>query len=88
MRKLIHYKRLLEQSQASAASQLHALQAELRLLRVQVESERKTMRDLEIRAGRDREALFTERVRTPCSRWASFINLLKLDSRGIEVKCN
>ncbi|KAG8943259.1 hypothetical protein FRC04_003126 [Tulasnella sp. 424] len=61
MRKLIHYKRLLEQSQASAASQLHALQAELRLLRVQVESERKTMRDLEIRAGRDREALFTER---------------------------
>lgn len=87
MRKLIHYRRLLEQSQASAASQLHALQAELRLLRVQVESERKTMRDLEIRAGRDREALFTERVRTP-HRWASYINLLKFDSRGIEVKCN
>ncbi|KAG8984264.1 hypothetical protein FRB90_005437, partial [Tulasnella sp. 427] len=61
MRKLIHYKRLLEQSQASSASQLHALQAELRILRVQVESERKTMRDLEIRAGKDREALFTER---------------------------
>ncbi|KAG8913829.1 hypothetical protein FRC01_004367 [Tulasnella sp. 417] len=61
MRKLIHYKRLLEQSQASSASQLHALQAELRLLRVQVDSERKTMRDLEMRAGRDREALFTER---------------------------
>ncbi|KAG8905601.1 hypothetical protein FRB99_008599 [Tulasnella sp. 403] len=61
MKKLIHYKRLLEQAQASSASQLHALQAELRLLRVQVETERKTMRDLEARAGRDREALFSER---------------------------
>ncbi|OJT07766.1 F-box/WD repeat-containing protein 7 [Trametes pubescens] len=33
MRKLLHYKRLLERAQASSAAQLHALQAEVRLLR-------------------------------------------------------
>ena len=31
--KLLHYKRLLERAQASTAAQLHALQAEVRLLR-------------------------------------------------------
>ncbi|KAG8854290.1 hypothetical protein FRB96_007695 [Tulasnella sp. 330] len=61
MIKLTHYKRLLEQAHASSASQLHALQAELRLLRHQIECERKTARELEMRSGRDREALFTER---------------------------
>ncbi|KAI0326175.1 hypothetical protein GY45DRAFT_132904 [Cubamyces sp. BRFM 1775] len=33
MRKLSHYKRLLERAQASSAAQLHALQAEVRMLR-------------------------------------------------------
>jgi pyrimidine and pyridine-specific 5'-nucleotidase len=33
MRKMLHYKRLLERAQASAAAQLHALQAEVRVLR-------------------------------------------------------
>ncbi|TCD63314.1 hypothetical protein EIP91_005695 [Steccherinum ochraceum] len=33
LRKLLHYKRLLERAQASSAAQLHALQAEIRLLR-------------------------------------------------------
>ncbi|KAG8924803.1 hypothetical protein FRC02_010191, partial [Tulasnella sp. 418] len=61
MKKLIHYRRLLEQAQASSASQLHALQAELRLLRLQIEEERQATRDLEIRAGKDREALVVER---------------------------
>ncbi|KAF8066612.1 hypothetical protein FPV67DRAFT_1495695 [Lyophyllum atratum] len=32
-RKMLHYKRLLERAQASAAAQLHALQAEVRVLR-------------------------------------------------------
>ncbi|KAI0339279.1 hypothetical protein BDW22DRAFT_1336629 [Trametopsis cervina] len=32
-RKLLHYKRLLERAQASTAAQLHALQAEIKLLR-------------------------------------------------------
>ena len=31
--KLLHYKRLLERAQASTAAQLHALQAEVRMLR-------------------------------------------------------
>jgi len=34
-RKILHYKRLLERAQASAAAQLHALQAEVQLLRDQ-----------------------------------------------------
>lgn len=33
MRKILHYKRLLERAQASTAAQLHALQAEVRLLK-------------------------------------------------------
>ena len=33
MRKMLHYKRLLERSQASTAAQLHALQAEVRVLK-------------------------------------------------------
>lgn len=33
LRKLLHYKRLLERAQASSAAQLHALQAEVRMLR-------------------------------------------------------
>ena len=33
LRKLLHYKRLLERAQASSAAQLHALQAEIKLLR-------------------------------------------------------
>ena len=32
-RKILHYKRLLERTQASSAAQLHALQAEVRVLR-------------------------------------------------------
>ena len=32
-KKLLHYKRLLERAQASTAAQLHALQAEVRMLR-------------------------------------------------------
>lgn len=34
-RKILHYKRLLERAQAAAAAQLHALQAEVRMLRDQ-----------------------------------------------------
>ncbi|KIY47745.1 hypothetical protein FISHEDRAFT_44736 [Fistulina hepatica ATCC 64428] len=34
-RKILHYKRLLERAQAAAAAQLHALQAEVRMLREQ-----------------------------------------------------
>jgi pyrimidine and pyridine-specific 5'-nucleotidase len=33
MKKMLHYKRLLERAQASTAAQLHALQAEVRILK-------------------------------------------------------
>lgn len=33
MKKILHYKRLLERAQASTAAQLHALQAEVRILK-------------------------------------------------------
>jgi pyrimidine and pyridine-specific 5'-nucleotidase len=36
-RKLLHYRRLLERTQASTAAQLHAMQAELRVLRQRAE---------------------------------------------------
>lgn len=37
-RKILHYKRLLERAQASTAAQLHALQAQVRVLRESVPS--------------------------------------------------
>ncbi|CAE6530164.1 unnamed protein product [Rhizoctonia solani] len=57
VKKLTHYKRLLESAQTSSASQLHALQAELRMLRAKLEEERKKKRELEMAANKDREAL-------------------------------
>ena len=57
VKKLTHYKRLLEGAQTSSASQLHALQAELRMLRAKLEEEKKKKRDLEMVANKDREAL-------------------------------
>lgn len=57
VKKLTHYKRLLEGAQTSSASQLHALQAELRMLRSKLEEERKRIQQLEMAANKDREAL-------------------------------
>ncbi|CAE6532380.1 unnamed protein product [Rhizoctonia solani] len=57
VKKLTHYKRLLEGAQTSSASQLHALQAELRMLRAKLEEEKRKKRDLEMAANKDREAL-------------------------------
>lgn len=37
-RKILHYKRLLQRAQASTAAQLHALQAEVRMLRASLQS--------------------------------------------------
>lgn len=37
-RKILHYKRLLERAQASAAAQLHAMQVEIRTLREREEN--------------------------------------------------
>ncbi|PVF92570.1 hypothetical protein CPB86DRAFT_717233 [Serendipita vermifera] len=53
-RKVTHYKRLLEQAQTSSASQLHAQQAELKLLRVTLDNERSKVHQTELARDRDR----------------------------------
>ncbi|THG93814.1 hypothetical protein EW145_g8272, partial [Phellinidium pouzarii] len=45
---LTQYRRLLEQAHGASAAQLHALQAELRILRVALEDERAAARDVEM----------------------------------------
>ncbi|KAH8110235.1 hypothetical protein DFH11DRAFT_1690946 [Phellopilus nigrolimitatus] len=51
-RALTQYRRLLEQAHGASAAQLHALQAELRILRVALEDERAAAREVEM--DRDR----------------------------------
>ncbi|KAG8777505.1 hypothetical protein FRC15_011287 [Serendipita sp. 397] len=57
MRRITHYKRLLEKAQTNSASQLHALQAEVKLLRGTLEKERAKSRETELARDRDRLAL-------------------------------
>lgn len=52
--KITELKRLLEQTQSSSAAQLHALQAELRLLRSSLEEERVSARKAELKRDKDR----------------------------------
>jgi pyrimidine and pyridine-specific 5'-nucleotidase len=47
-RQITHYKRLLEQSQSSSSLQLHALQAEVKLLRTQLDNEKDNARKLKL----------------------------------------
>jgi TolA-binding protein len=71
VKKLTHYKRLLEGAQTSSASQLHALQVELRILRAKLEEERRQIQQLEMAANKDREALKTAQM--VCRAWSSFL---------------
>ncbi|KAG8818713.1 hypothetical protein FRC17_010736 [Serendipita sp. 399] len=57
MRRITHYKRLLEKAQTNSASQLHTLQAELKLLRTTLEKERAKSHETELARDRDRLAL-------------------------------
>ncbi|CEL57396.1 F-box/WD repeat-containing protein 7 OS=Homo sapiens GN=FBXW7 PE=1 SV=1 [Rhizoctonia solani AG-1 IB] len=90
VKKLTHYKRLLEGAQTSSASQLHALQAELRMLRAKLEEERRKKRELEMSANKDREALKVAQMRSalqqpqPASMNASvdLSTLLRGDGQG------
>lgn len=47
-RSMTQYRRLLEQAHGSTAAQLHALQAELRILRATLEDERAMTREIEM----------------------------------------
>jgi len=57
LQKISHFNRLLEKAQSSSASQLHALQAEIRQLKETLEAERSSARDEKTKAKRLRESL-------------------------------
>ncbi|QRW18832.1 WD40 domain-containing protein [Rhizoctonia solani] len=77
-------------AQTSSASQLHALQAELRMLRAKLEEERRKKRELEMSANKDREALKVAQMKSalqqpqPASMNASvdLSTLLRGDGQG------
>ena len=77
------YRRLLEQAHGSSASQLHALQAELRILRVTLEDERVAQRQMEL----DRDHIQMQRsvVTFPAEEY-DLAAALRGDGRGIFVE--
>ena len=62
-RKVLHFKRLLEKAHSNSASQLHALQAELKLLRATLDKERAINHQNELARDRDRLSLSLRKVR-------------------------
>ncbi|KAI5118372.1 hypothetical protein M0805_008700 [Coniferiporia weirii] len=62
-RALTQYRRLLEQAHGASAAQLHALQAELRILRASLEDERAASREVEME--RDRMQMQRTTIRRP-----------------------
>lgn len=61
-KKILHYKRLLEKAHSNSASQLHSLQAELKLLKTTLDRERAVAHQAELARDRDRLA---QKVRLP-----------------------
>ena len=74
-------KRLLEQTQTASAAQLHALQAELRLLRVTVEQERAAARESELLRDRERLSIATRHPDDDSADW-DVARALRGDGRG------
>jgi pyrimidine and pyridine-specific 5'-nucleotidase len=64
-RKVLHFKRLLEKAHSNSASQLHALQAELKLLRATLDKERAINHQNELARDRDRLSLSLRKVSRP-----------------------
>ncbi|KAF8532363.1 WD40-repeat-containing domain protein [Gautieria morchelliformis] len=79
--RLTDLKRLLEQTQTASAAQLHALQAELRLLRATVEQERAAARESELRRDRERLTIATRRADDDSADW-DVARALRGDGRG------
>lgn len=83
MRRITHYKRLLEQGQSSAASQLHALQAELKLLRGTLDKERAISHENELARDRDRLALTLQKKETAVEELPfDLASILRGDGKG------
>ena len=82
------YRRLLEQAHGASAAQLHALQAELRILRQTVEDERKAAREIELE--RDRMLTQNAGLRNNAYESIDLATALRGDGRGtfneIEVR--
>lgn len=78
--RLTDLKRLLEQTQTASAAQLHALQAELRLLRATLEQERTAARESELRRDRERLSQVT-RAEDDSADW-DVARALRGDGRG------
>lgn len=70
-RKVLHFKRLLESAHSNSASQLHALQAELKLLRATLDKERAINHQNELARDRDRLSLSLRKVGRPAEMHAS-----------------
>lgn len=80
-RKLTNFKRLLEQAHGSSASQLHALQAELNMLRVALEDERAAAREGEM----ERDQLRMRAIAHSSAQYAGDVDLaaaLRGDGKG------
>ncbi|KAF8584645.1 hypothetical protein K439DRAFT_1410889 [Ramaria rubella] len=80
--RLTDLKRLLEQTQTASAAQLHALQAELRLLRSTLEQERLVARESELRRDRERLNYTTRRGDNEDSADWDVARALRGDGRG------
>jgi pyrimidine and pyridine-specific 5'-nucleotidase len=79
--RLTDLKRLLEQTATASAAQLHALQAELRLLRATLEQERVAARESELRRDRERLSLATRGAEDDGADW-DVARALRGDGRG------
>jgi len=67
-RKVLHFKRLLEKAHSNSAAQLHALQAELKVLRATLDNERAINHQNELARDRERLNLSLRKVRRPVDR--------------------
>ncbi|KXN81912.1 F-box/WD repeat-containing protein 7 [Leucoagaricus sp. SymC.cos] len=71
-RKILHYKRLLERAQASTAAQLHALQAEVRMLREQTRSNPEVYNNQQLQLTGDTEGFCVCGGRKRKSFWSGY----------------
>ncbi|KXN83160.1 hypothetical protein AN958_01773 [Leucoagaricus sp. SymC.cos] len=71
-RKILHYKRLLERAQASTAAQLHALQAEVRMLREQTRSNPEVYNNQQLQLTGDPEGFCVCGGRKRKSFWSGY----------------
>lgn len=80
--KLLSYKRLLEHGQHASAAQLHALQAELRMLRIALEDERAKAREGELERDRLQMKAYTQTSSVAQEKDVDLAAALRGDGKG------